>query len=234
VTLRWSGHNHWDGKLMPVLNERIARSVKWFAIRHGLIPDSLVEWRLRQELERWQARGKTLPTPSLVKQRIVKEYAAQFRLATLVETGTYYGAMIAACQKDFSRIYSIELQECFFRRAQKKFSRLPHISVLQGDSAVELERVLAEIRTPALFWLDAHYSGDVTARGSVETPVVKELELIFAHPIPGHIILIDDARCFDGTHDYPRLSDLADHAPAQGWLLEVQDDVIRLQRREVN
>jgi hypothetical protein len=53
---------------------------------------------------------------------------------------------------------------------------------------------------------------------------------VFTHSIPGHVALIDDARLFDGTDDYPTLDDLrrwlAERRPA--WVMEVADDIIRL------
>jgi len=207
---------------------QILQSLKHLAIRHDLVPEQLVTSRLQQEHQRWEARGRTPPTSSLAKQAIVKDYAARFRLETLVETGTYYGAMISACTHSFRRIVSIELQNSFFLRARKKFSRFSHISILHGDSGTELAKTIAEIRCACLFWLDAHYSAGLPAKGSVETPIMKELALIFAHPVAGHVILVDDARCFNGSHDYPELSDLAEYASAQGLACEVKDDVIRL------
>ena len=84
---------------------------------------------------------------------------------------------------------------------------------------------------PCLFWLDAHYSGGPTAKAEVETPIMQELDCIFAHPeAEEHILLIDDARCFTGENDYPSLKTLEgfirDTNP--GWSFEVKDDIIRI------
>jgi len=189
-----------------------------------VVLDAVQRWRVR----RWIAAGKPIPLPAPFKQSIVRQYATKYNLKILIETGTFYGDMVAACKSDFSRIFSIELQESLYLRARKRFSRDPHITILQGDSATELPRALAQLKEPALFWLDAHYSGGVTARSMSETPIVKELDMIFASSLKPLVVLIDDARCFDGTHDYPTLEYVASRAHAQAYSCEVLDDVIRI------
>jgi hypothetical protein len=59
-----------------------------------------------------------------------------------------------------------------------------------------------------LYWLDGHHSAGNTGRGAKDTPIREELDAVFARGHPGDVILIDDARCFDGTRDYPRLEEL--------------------------
>ena len=56
-----------------------------------------------------------------------------------------------------------------------------------------LPAVIAQIKTPALFWLDAHYSGGTTA-DSGQDPIVEELKSIFQSRNCRHVVLIDDAR----------------------------------------
>jgi hypothetical protein len=207
---------------------QIKRSLELSVIRHDLYPDRWVGARYAREIEDWESRGKPLPLPNILKQRIVLEYARQYQLQILVETGTYFGAMVEACKDAFERIYSVELQESFYRRAQKRFARFPHIKLLNGDSATVLPTVLAQISERCLFWLDAHYMGGITAKGLSECPVIRELELIGSHPARGHVILIDDARFFQGTGGWPGLEAVAELAASHGWGCEVRDDIIRL------
>ncbi len=54
----------------------------------------------------WKLRGQPRRIPHVIKQRTVMEYARAFGLNTLIETGTYYGEMIAAVSQRFRRIYS--------------------------------------------------------------------------------------------------------------------------------
>lgn len=204
----------------------IATRFRQISVRY--VPQAVLDAIQRRRVRRWIEAGRPVPLPAPFKQQIVREYAAAYHLTTLVETGTFYGEMVAACRNIFDRIFSIELQESLYLRAQKRFARDPHISILKGDSATELPRVIAQLKESALFWLDAHYSGGVTARSMSETPIVKELDLIFASGLKPLVVLIDDARCFDGTHDYPTLDYVKAFARAQGYFCKVSDDVIRI------
>jgi hypothetical protein len=102
------------------------------------------------------------------------------------------------------------------------------VTLLQGDSGEVLASIVAQLESPALFWLDAHYSEGNTARGSLETPVRRELEVILRSP-PDHVILVDDARSF-GTGDYPSLDAVQALVEElrSGWKCYVATDVIRI------
>lgn len=168
-----------------------------------------------------------------MKQEIVREYGRRFALDTLIETGTYRGDMINACRGTFNRIVSIELDDVLFEEAHRRFGASSQVSVLHGDSGQLLTDTLRTLAKPSLFWLDGHYCGTVTARGRVETPILLELSAILNHPVRDHVILIDDARCFDGTSDYPAIDDLRRlvlHARPD-WVFEVASDIIRTHRR---
>lgn len=186
--------------------------------------------RQRRALRHWERNGRILPPPHIVKQRTVKEYAAEFSLDILVETGTYLGAMIDATRDTFGRIYSIELDGALYRRARKKYRRFDHISVFNGNSSQVLGDVLAAIREPCLFWLDAHHSGVLTARGELESPIVQEVGQILRHPVVDHVILIDDAHAFVGQGGYPTLAELRNEVGSwhPDWTFEVRDDIIRV------
>lgn len=190
--------------------------------------------RVRQEaaLRAWE-RDRGIPPPHLLKQRTVRSYAAAFSLDILVETGTYLGAMVEATKDVFDRIYTIELDGDLCARARRRFARHQHISVIEGDSSQVLPVVLAQIRQPCLFWLDAHYSGVISARGRQESPIMQELGHILNHPVPGHVVLIDDAREFVGKGGYPALGELQStvRMTHPDWVFEVRDDIIRTHGR---
>jgi len=152
--------------------------------------------------------GRTGLTPQLAKQQTVLEYGQRFGLKILIETGTYHGYRVKAARLHFEKIYSIELDPTLAASAKRAFARQPHIQILQGDSAQQMPGILAQLQQPGLFWLDAQYSGGITAHGPLETPIQQELELILRRPVAGHVILIDDAREFVGQHDYPTLEQI--------------------------
>lgn len=185
----------------------------------------------RKELREWYKSNKATVVPHRIKQQTVLEYAQRFSLATLIETGTYLGFMVNATKRKFRRIHSIELDDQLYYRARKKFSGYKHISIHQGDSSRVLPMILTQIQEPCLFWLDAHYSGGITARGEHETPIVEELRCILSHPLAiNHVILIDDARNFVGANDYPTLKGLNEMVSAQCLSLRayIENDIIRI------
>jgi hypothetical protein len=182
-----------------------------------------------RQLENWKQSGRPIPPPDVYKQRLVKEYGDRFSLKFLIETGTYLGDMVFAMRDQFERIISVELDMALYVRAVLRFLRLRHIRILHGDSACVLPKILRSLREPALFWLDAHYSGGVTARAKKEIPIVEELTAILAHPVKDHVILVDDARGFiNGATDYPTLDMVQGLVAGTGFMFEVCDDVIRI------
>jgi hypothetical protein len=191
--------------------------------------DFIQHRRGERELQEWRESGKPLPPPHVLKQRVVREYAGAFSLDTLVETGTYVGTMVEAMKATFKEIFSIELDRALYERARGKFSGFQHIHIVQGDSGEVLPDILKQLTRPCLFWLDGHYSGGITSKGQLDTPVLKELECILNHPLASHVILIDDARCFVGENDYPTIEELRDFllAARPHWVFEVTDDIVR-------
>lgn len=184
----------------------------------------------KQTLYKWERNNKPIPPPHFIKQRTVKQYAKKYSINILVETGTYLGDMVDATKNTFNRIVSIELDKNLYEKATKKFNGFDHISIIHGDSAEILQKILVDITQPCLFWLDGHYSAGVTARGSLDTPIRQELQHILHHNIQGHVILIDDARCFVGQNDYPAIEELREQVLKINPDLEfeVKDDIIRI------
>jgi hypothetical protein len=123
----------------------------------------------------WKLRGQPIRSPHLLKQRTVEEYAQRHGLQVLVETGTYYGEMVAAMKNRFDAIYSVEFDSELALRAQKKFARWPHIRILQGDSQRVVLEILRSLDRPTLFWLDAGYYGWAGVQGEQQR-LTTELE----------------------------------------------------------
>ena len=189
--------------------------------------------RARAEAEEWRRSGGSGPLPAALKHDLLRAYGKRFGVSTLVETGTYLGDTVAALRADFRRIISIELSDRLYRWAQRRFAGVPGVTVVHGDSAHVLPRVLSELSEPCLFWLDGHYSAEITAHGGRPSPVIEELEAILRHSIPGHVVLIDDARCFDGSNGWPTVDELRSlverHDPRLDF--SVADDIIRIHAR---
>jgi hypothetical protein len=129
--------------------------------------------------------------PPAVKHLFIKWTAKRYGLKAFIETGTAYGDTVWAVRKSFKKIYTVELDKNLFCHSAVRFFIYRNIEMRSGDSPQELKKILKYIDEPCLFWLDAHWSGGVTARGKVDTPVIDELKAI-GKDVSNHVILIDD------------------------------------------
>jgi hypothetical protein len=169
--------------------------------------------------------------PPEQRRNILREYGRRYGLKVFIETGTADGNTPAALQGDFDQLYTIEVGEAAYRQAVRRFSGVDNIMCLWGDSTYVLPQVLMVVGDePALLWLDGHFCGG--DRGAEDTPILAELDAIFAGGTR-HVILIDDARLFGGMthygeHDWPHIDDVKALADAYGYTYACQDDIIRL------
>jgi hypothetical protein len=160
----------------------------------------------------------------------LRKLARLYGSRILVETGTYYGETLKALHSTFAELHSIELSAEFFRQARERFGGDSKIHLWQGDSGDVLPDVLKVLNKPALFWLDGHYSGGPTALGSEVTPIMRELRAIAQHPLQAaHIVVVDDARLFNGEGGYPTLEELQAEATRLGFRqIDIKNDMILL------
>lgn len=158
---------------------------------------------------RWEKSGKPLPPPPVVKQRALRRLARRTGIKVLVETGTFQGDMVWATCKTFRQVISIELSDDLYLAAKERFRDMRHVDIRHGDSGDVLHLVVASLNEPAIFWLDAHYSGGRTARGKTVCPVERELDAIRNSASQDHVVVIDDARLFAHDKDFPSLAELA-------------------------
>jgi hypothetical protein len=202
-------------------------------IRGSILYDLIRPYLQKNQYRDWLKKGRPAPAPSLATQIVVRDYAAKFSIVTLVETGTFYGDMVNAQKNIFRNIFSMELDENLAKKAQKRFAGDKHIKILQGNSRDLLQEVIKQVSGPCLFWLDAHFSGGITARGDVETPIIQELTCILDNRTEEDVILIDDARCFVGQNDYPTIKELRDLILKKRphWIFETKDDIIRSHKK---
>lgn len=121
-----------------------------------------------------------------------------------IETGTFGGDGVKkALEAGFEKIYSIEINEKYYKNAMKQFEKEikeGRVNLILGDSVVCLPKILKNINCKATFWLDAHYSGGKTGRGSKDVPLLEELNAIAEPARNTHTILMDDVRLFGTEH----------------------------------
>ncbi|MGD0664292.1 MAG: hypothetical protein ABSA17_01000 [Rhabdochlamydiaceae bacterium] len=122
-----------------------------------------------------------------------------FNAVAFVESGTYKGFTTTNAAEIFREVHTVELSKSLSKAAKKKFKKQKHIKVYRGDSGKVFCKILPEIKSRILFYLDGHYSGSETAQGIENTPLMKELKAIEEAKKSDSIILIDDIRCFQDS-----------------------------------
>lgn len=115
-----------------------------------------------------------------------------------IETGSGSGdGVLYAIQAGFAKIYSIELSDMAYAYCCRKFAQeiaSGRVTLIHGDSLIELPKLLKTIDQQATFWLDAQGGYPSTVSGKKICPIIEELVAIIDHPVKGHTILIDDRR----------------------------------------
>ncbi|NJN33911.1 MAG: hypothetical protein HC817_06335 [Saprospiraceae bacterium] len=183
-------------------------------------------------VEDWIKAGKPLPAPVVVKRSAMIEYAKRFNATHFIETGTFMGDTTMALKGYFDKLDTIELDEKLAKRAKEVFKSYNHITTWQGDSGVKLKEILDKLpkNIVCFFWLDGHFSGGITAKADLNTPISAELNTIFEHN-KHHVIFIDDARLFfSGEADYPSYEELVKQITMydNSVMIESIDDIIRI------
>lgn len=190
----------------------------------------LLNLRSIPDVTKWINGGCRSPAPHAVKMQVVRAYLRRFNLTYFVETGTYLGETLENIARTGVHCISVELDEELFFLAERRLKGYGNVTLIRGDSGQKIPEILKTLNTPALFWLDGHYSGGMTAKGDSETPISAELSAILEHKLLNHVILIDDARHFDGTNNYPFLEELIHEVrlSSKYEVEEVSTDIIRI------
>lgn len=178
----------------------------------------------------WRLNGLKLPPPYAYKICLLAYFALKYKTKIFVETGTYMGDTVDSLKYFFKKLYTVEMNKKLYINAAKYFKGYRKIEVIRGDSGIILPKILKNIHEPSLFWLDAHYCGEGTARGNKDTPIMKEINYLIKVQKYCHIVLIDDARLFDGTHSYPTYKWFKSHIEKKwkGMKVEKRYDIIRI------
>ena len=149
-------------------------------------------------------------------------YGRRYNAKNFVETGTHLGAtcLHIAAYGHFNNIFSVELGKEYCSFLEKNFSQhakkanidVSNVKMWGGDSALMLPQMLDLLNDRCVFWLDAHISGGSTVGSrDYETPIIKELNVIAAHSIKDHVIIIDDIQgCFESNNSWPDIREVTD------------------------
>ena len=157
----------------------------------------------------------------------------QYNLRNFVETGTGAGRTAMWAAQHFSRVITIELDRDRCHKATRSIQRHRYdrnTTCIHGDSRDWLGHVLRLFLSPALIWLDGHWSQDlkyaVPKRG--ECPLLEEIDAINADG-KEHVIMIDDAHQYvdPPNSDWPTFDVVKSRLESEGEReVYVEDDVI--------
>jgi hypothetical protein len=144
--------------------------------------------------------------------------------------------------KHSRKIITIEPQEKYALDAQLRFIGLDKVTVVQGLSENVMGGLISslepEMQDDVSFWLDGHFSADMTFKGPIDTPIVAELEAITKNfsKIQKITVLVDDIRCFGSNSmnysDYPSLNFLVDWARLHNLYWTIEHDIFIATNRQ--
>lgn len=126
----------------------------------------------------------------------LKEIFKKFPNKYFVETGTYQGNLIQIILDlgIFEKIFTIEQNSGWYKKATERFQSFPNIKTHLGDSIDILPGVLKKLDEPATIWLDAHECGKGVGYKR-KSALLDELDVLKDTDIKNHTIIIDDYTC---------------------------------------
>ncbi|HEX7954008.1 MAG TPA: hypothetical protein VF523_13140, partial [Burkholderiales bacterium] len=144
------------------------------------------------EIREWEKRLFASPSPSHIKRYVLRRNGNPNSI--WVETGTFQGETTQFLADTAKFVHSIEPEPTLFKLAQQRFSTIPNVKVHFGLSENVLPEILDNLTGDLNFWLDGHYSGGITHKGPIETPILQELATIERHRerISSLTVMIDD------------------------------------------
>ncbi len=165
---------------------------------------------------------------------LVLRLKEQFNISCFVESGTCEGETAYWAASKFKHVITMELSESLYEQADERLRILSNVNLIFGDSRIALKEIVPNLKDPALFWLDAHWSGGETYGQNDECPILSELEIINGGKTQ-HFLLIDDARLFlcpppgvHQTNQWPTITEIIEKFMLKNnnYYIVVVEDVI--------
>jgi hypothetical protein len=152
------------------------------------------------------------------------------RETTWVETGSYLGETSSKLAKISKQVHSLEPDVGLFQYVSWRYRNAENLTFYLGTSEQILEDIVKNLQSDISFWLDGHFSGDITFKGELSSPIVNELEII-ARYLPNLTnvrVLVDDVRDFVfGSKDesYPSIDYLVSWARKNNLYWTIEHDI---------
>jgi len=184
----------------------------------------------------WLFSGCKSPSPQKIKMRVLKRHSVSG--LPWVETGTYLGDTTKYLSSLTDKVVSIEPELSLFKFATKRLKKFKNVEIRNGSSEEIFERICNEMLGGANFWLDGHFSGDVTFQGEMISPIELELKHITKLITKGAdvSVFIDDFRLFVEKRElgYPDPITLVNWAKLNNLNWTVEHDIFIAAKNLVN
>lgn len=150
---------------------------------------------------------------------------------TWIETGTYLGDTTEFLSLWGTQIYSIEPGPKLYADAVARFKGQANVQILFGLSEEVLPALLPKVSGDVCFWLDGHYSDELTHKGPQDTPIADELSCIGNHVRrwKSTVVMIDDVHLFTGQKHiygpYPTIAEVMDWAKRHTLRYTIESDI---------
>lgn len=194
----------------------------------------------RKHMSEWEKNGAPMPAPQDVKVAVLMRHSDP--TFPWVETGTFLGTTTKALAKVSPIVISLEPERALYLEALVALAEFQNVEVLNLTSEEGLQSAIDALTeySGVNFWLDGHFSQGETYRGSYDTPILFELEVISSaierKALSEARVFIDDVRLFVSEHreepedlartGYPSLDSLVAFASVRGFLWTIEHDVL--------
>jgi hypothetical protein len=129
-------------------------------------------------------------------KRLKNQEKGYENIGIFVETGTFKGVQTNRASFVFDKVFGIELSEHWHGVTSEKNKDRPNVTMILGNTSVELPKLLAEHSdTPLFIYLDAHFCKTDPPIEKSEFPLWEELALIKARN-QKEIVIVDDVHTF--------------------------------------
>ncbi len=126
------------------------------------------------------------------KHAIFREMCSIFPFEAFVETGAYLGDTTAFLARSGKPVYSVEIEERFYKQAIERLQGEPQVELSLGDSPVILDQLVWKAglhpNNLTFFYLDAHWRDTL--------PLREELRIIATQHARA-VVMVDDFKVED-------------------------------------
>ena len=189
----------------------------------------MMKRRVRPTFLFWAIKKFNLPAPQLIKINVLARNG--IKNGNWIETGTYLGDTTKFLAKKYpkSLIYSLEPDKKLFQFTKLRLKRFKNVLLVNASSEEYLDKIVSKLNNSTNFWLDGHFSGDVTFKGDQISPILIELGIIekYIKQMSSICVFIDDVRDFNNDLEsgYPSRDLLVNWAIKNNLMWNIEFDI---------